>query len=105
MQQHRLDPDKRPGFRWYWQSPRYEPTPFKLNELLTDQEALTPGVKIDARRLTNYNKTYKFTLDGKIGGQLKMLLDAELSGESGTNVDSRIQDAPIFSAKKKWYID
>ena len=54
--------------------------PFQLHQLLTEPEPLSPGVKVNARKLTTYNKTYNFSLDGKIGGKLKMLLDVEVSG-------------------------
>ncbi len=58
-----------------------EVTPFKLYELLTNPDAMSPGVNVDSRKLTNYNKTYSYSLDGKIGAQLKLLLDVELEGE------------------------
>ena len=73
------------SFRWYWQSAKFQPTPFQLHQLLCDPEPELiedhPGVKVTCRKLTNYNKSYNFSLNGKIGGKLKFLLDAELDGE------------------------
>lgn len=74
--------------RWFWQSAKYEPTPFSLHQLLTDQSEFT-DVKQSTRELTVYNKTYKFNVDGKIGGKLKILLDAELSGQDTVQVEAK----------------
>ena len=67
-------------YRWMWQSAKYETTPFQLHQLLTSPDPLTSEVKVTSRKLTTYNKTYKFDLGGKIGGKLKALLDVEISG-------------------------
>ena len=79
-------------YRWYWQSAKYEPTPFQLHQLLTEPEPLSPGVKINARKLTNYNKSHNFNLNGKIGGKLKALLDVELDGVDSVSIEARLGD-------------
>ena len=78
--------------RWYWQSAKYEPTPFQLHQLLTQPEPLTPGVKVNARKLTTYNKAHNFNLNGKIGGKLKTLLDVELEGVDTVSIEANLGD-------------
>jgi len=78
--------------RWSWQSPKYEPTPFKLHQLLTVTDSLEEDVTVNTRKLTMYNKSYKFAVSGKIGAKLKILLDAEMSGSDTVDVEAKFGD-------------
>jgi len=73
---------------WFWQSPKFEVTPFKLNQLLTDENEFE-SVKTSQRPLTTYNKKNDFDLHGKIGGKLQTLLNAEISASDVVTVDAK----------------
>lgn len=76
--------------RWFWQSPKYEVTPFKLHQLLTDCSELLPEHATTTRSLTTYNKTYSYDLDGKLGGKLRALLGAEISASDTVQVEAKL---------------
>lgn len=52
---------KRP---WFWQSPKYEPTDFRLGDLLLGEEALNTGVTQIA--FLTFNGTYGYQFSGKV---------------------------------------
>ncbi len=78
--------------KWFWQSARYEPTPFKLHQLLTTPDVFDSEVETTTRKLTTYNKTYTFDVSGKIGSKLARLLDVELSASDNVNVAAQFGD-------------
>ena len=51
-----------------------------------------PGVKVNARKLTTYNKAHNFNLNGKIGVKLKTLLDVELEGVDTVSIEANLGD-------------
>jgi len=65
---------------WVWQSPKYQPTSFTLNEILTDKEK-DLGVKTTSHELLSYSRKSIFSADGRLGIKIaKELVDVEVSG-------------------------
>lgn len=76
--------------RWFWQTAKYEPTPFKLHQLLTDESPLESDVKTVTEEFITYNKVSKFSVKGSIGAKLKDLFDAELDGSDSILVEAKL---------------
>ncbi|XP_074657618.1 pejvakin-like isoform X2 [Tubulanus polymorphus] len=77
--------------RWFWQTPRYRPTDFSLDQILADPKPL--GLEVQSRVLVKgYNRMHKFSIKGKFGGGFKVLFDAELSGGDNVNLTAKFND-------------
>ena len=84
--------------KWPWQSAVYEPCPFSLSQLITEQDKPLEDVikPIEAKAL-EYNKTHKLNVNGKIGAQIKAILDVELDGSDSIDVESKFGDVNKMS--------
>ena len=72
---------------------------------------LFDGVKVTTRKLTSYNKTYEFDINGKTGAKLLSLFDFEIDGSDVIAVEANFGnvikeevDQPAFLAQveKRW---
>ena len=77
--------------RWFWQSPKYEVSPFQLHQLLTKEDKFD-DIKVNSRTLTTYNKTYTFDANGKVGAKLVSVFDLELSGSDTIDISAKFGD-------------
>lgn len=81
--------------RWFWQSAKYEPSPFQLHQLLVSQNAFD-DVTVSTRKLATYNKTYEFDVKGKTGAKLVSVVDLEVGGSDTISVESKFGEITKF---------
>ena len=74
--------------RWFWQSPKYEPTGFTLQDILKDNGANNAPIKT-SELLPAYEKTNKLSVKGKLGGKLKGLLELEVAGSDSIDLETK----------------
>ncbi|KAL5005891.1 hypothetical protein ScPMuIL_017049 [Solemya velum] len=75
----------------FWEKAKYRPTEYKLAQLLTDTSAL--DVPVEQKFLLNYNRTTKFSLDGKFGAKfLDELMDVNLEAADSVSVSAKLGD-------------
>ncbi|XP_011604087.2 gasdermin Eb [Takifugu rubripes] len=56
---------------WFWQKPKYTPTDFKLNDILTGEPPIKPGIaEID---FLKYTGTYGENIEGNVGANFSPL--------------------------------
>jgi len=66
---------------WIWQTPKYQPTSFSLQEILTESSK-DMGVGTTSHELLSYTRNSKFSASGRLGIKIaKELVDVEVSGE------------------------
>lgn len=76
---------------WLWQKPKYIPTDFQLNDLLTGDEPLTPG--ITATEFIKYNGTYGGNIEGNLNanfGKSKVNTDVTVTGKDSSKLQSAL---------------
>lgn len=66
---------------WIWQTPKYQPTSFSLQEILTESSK-DMGVGTSSHGFLSYSRNSKFSASGRLGIKIaKELVDVEVSGE------------------------
>ncbi|XP_042369527.1 gasdermin-E-like, partial [Plectropomus leopardus] len=81
---------------WVWQKPKYIPTDFNLNDLLTGDTPIKPGViEID---FIKYNGTYGENIQGKVDASF-VHSNASLEGKDSSRLQS------LFGSLKKEEVD
>lgn len=77
---------------WFWQSPSYSPAKnVSLNELLTDTAPFEKAQE-ESHPMLTYNKTHKFSVKGKVGAKLKLVLGVEAQGSDYVSVEANLGD-------------
>ena len=62
--------------RWFWQSAKYQPTDFKLEDIL--RENVTENIpRTTCELLPSFKKTHKLAFKGKLGTKLMILWEIE----------------------------
>jgi len=73
---------------WIWQTPKYQPTSFSLQEILTESDK-DMGVKTSSHELLSYTRSSKFSASGRLGIKIaKELVDVEVSGNDMVELEA-----------------
>ncbi|XP_070569883.1 gasdermin-E-like [Ptychodera flava] len=75
--------------RWFWRSPKYTPSPFTIQQLLTDPDNPL-DVPVSKEDLTDFDDSMSFDAKGKIGGNVLSEVELEVSGEDNVQVTSKL---------------
>ena len=86
--------------RWFWQSAKYDPNGFTLQDILRENN-VTDSIPKTTKSMDcqSYEKTNKLSVNGKLGGNLKKLLELEASGSDSIDLETK------FSKIQKCEID
>ena len=74
--------------RWFWQTPVYEPTGFKLQDILVEENVIDKSLIKTELLLPSYSKINKLKANGKLGAKLKGLLELEIHGLDSIDVET-----------------
>ena len=72
--------------RWFWQSAKYYPTDFKLQDIVREKNVVIPSKTVPL--MPSYEKTHKLSVHGKLGGKLKEVLEMEVNGSDSIDLES-----------------
>ena len=73
--------------RWFWQSPKYEPSTYKLHNILRENVAECKDIT-ESELLPEYKKTNKFAFTGKLGAKLKHLWELETKTKDSFDLET-----------------